>query len=89
MAIRKVVSIHGSVQGVGFRWAAQAEAERLGVAGSARNLLDGSVEVVVEGEPEAVESMLGWLQQGPSSASVAGAEVVDHEPEGITGFTIH
>ncbi len=89
MAIRRVVTVHGSVQGVGFRWAAKTEADRLGVAGSARNLLDGSVEVVVEGEEAAVERMLGWLQRGPSSASVTGADQVEQEPQGTTGFAIH
>lgn len=87
--MRKVVTVHGTVQGVGFRWAAKEEADRLGVAGVARNLLDGSVEVVVEGEDAAVDEMLGWLQQGPSSASVTGADAVDQEPQGSDGFVVH
>ncbi|MFC7430882.1 MULTISPECIES: acylphosphatase [unclassified Agrococcus] len=89
MTTRRVVTVHGSVQGVGFRWAAKQEADRLGVAGSARNLLDGSVEVVVEGDDDAVERMLAWLQHGPASATVAGAEQVEQEPQGTTGFAIH
>lgn len=89
MTMRKVVTVHGTVQGVGFRWAAKAEADRLGVAGTARNLLDGSVQVVVEGDDDAVDEMLGWLQQGPSSASVSGADAVDQEPQGSSGFVIH
>lgn len=89
MTMRKVVTVHGTVQGVGFRWAARAEAERLGVAGTARNLLDGSVEVVVEGDDAAVDEMLGWLQQGPSTASVTGADAVDQEPQGASRFVIH
>ncbi|MFM2475507.1 acylphosphatase, partial [Burkholderia cenocepacia] len=89
MTMRKVVTVHGTVQGVGFRWAAKAEAERLGVGGTARNLLDGSVEVVVEGDEAAVDEMLGWLQQGPTSASVTGADAVDQEPQGASEFVIH
>lgn len=89
MTIRRLVTVHGTVQGVGFRWAAKGEADRLGVAGSARNLLDGSVEVAVEGEVDAVEQMLGWLQRGPSSASVTGADDVEQAPQGATAFTIH
>ena len=82
------MTVHGTVQGVGFRWAAKEEADRLGVAGTARNLLDGSVEVVVEGDDAAVDEMLGWLQQGPPSASVTGANEVTQDPQGASGFTI-
>ena len=60
-----------------------------GVAGTARNLLDGSVEVVIEGDDPVVDEMLGWLQQGPSSASVTGADAVDQPPQGADGFVIH
>ncbi|WP_144719073.1 acylphosphatase [Agrococcus jejuensis] len=88
MAKRAVVRVHGTVQGVGFRWAARDEAQRLGVAGSARNLLDGSVEVVVEGDDAAVDDMLGWLRQGPPSASVTGIDAVAEEPHGASGFVI-
>ena len=80
--------MHGSVQGVGFRWAANAEAERLGVAGSARNRFDGTVEAEVEGEPDAVAAMAEWLSHGPSSARVDRVDVDELEPRGDTGFRI-
>ncbi|MET4099575.1 acylphosphatase [Agrococcus sp. UYP10] len=80
--------MHGSVQGVGFRWAANAEAERLGVAGSARNRFDGTVEAEVEGAPDAVAAMADWLGHGPSSARVDRVDVDELEPRGDTGFRI-
>ena len=89
MTTRRVCTVHGTVQGVGFRWAARAEADRLGVVGSARNLVDGSVEVVVEGDDAAVEAMLAWLRHGPPSAAVARLDVAEDAPRGAAGFTIH
>ena len=86
--IRRRFVVHGSVQGVGFRWAAIAEAERLGVAGSVRNRFDGTVEAEVEGEPDAVAAMAEWLSHGPSSARVDRVDVDELEPRGDTGFRI-
>ncbi|WP_312948929.1 acylphosphatase [Superficieibacter sp.] len=63
--------VHGRVQGVGFRYTTQHEAQKLGLTGYARNLDDGSVEVVACGEGEQVEKLLAWLKAGgPRSASV-------------------
>ena len=89
MTTRRVATVHGTVQGVGFRWAARIEADRLGVAGSARNLVDGSVEVVAEGDEAAVDAMLAWLRHGPRSATVARVDVAEDAPRGAHGFTIH
>ncbi len=69
MSIRKRAIVSGIVQGVGFRYSAVAEAERLGVAGWVRNRADGSVEAEVEGEPEAVGRMLDWLRRGTARRS--------------------
>lgn len=80
--------MHGVVQGVGFRYLARAEAERLGVVGFVRNLPDGSVEAEVEGEPDAVGRMLDWLRDGPSGARVDRIEVHDAEPVGEDRFRI-
>ena len=49
----------GDVQGVGFRWAAQGEAERLGVVGRVRNRTDGAVEVVAQGDRSALDAFQG------------------------------
>ena len=68
--LRFVVS--GRVQGVFFRASARAEATRLGLAGSARNLDDGRVEVVAIGPDAALDALERWLWQGPPSARVEG-----------------
>lgn len=86
--IRRIVRVHGSVQGVGFRMDAAREAARLGAAGTVRNLWDGTVEADVEGTPEVVEAMLDHLRQGPSSARVDGIDVHRETPRGRTGFRI-
>jgi acylphosphatase len=84
---RRVV-VAGRVQGVGFRWSAQREAQRLGVTGWVRNRPDGSVETVIEGPEPAVESMVRWLHRGPSSAAITSIEVVAEEPSGAGSFVI-
>lgn len=67
----KIAWVHGMVQGVGFRYSTQHEAQRLGLTGYARNLEDGSVEVLACGESDKVEELLAWLQAGgPRSARV-------------------
>jgi acylphosphatase len=66
--VRFVVS--GRVQGVFFRASTRAEALRLGLAGSARNLADGSVEVIASGSDEALNELERWLWQGPPAAHV-------------------
>ncbi len=60
--------VHGMVQGVGFRYSTQHEAQRLGLTGYARNLDDGSVEVVACGEAENVDKLVAWLKAGGRAA---------------------
>ena len=86
--IRKLVTVRGQVQGVGFRWSAQAEAERLGLAGYARNLPDGTVQAELEGPEAAVQRMLEWLHHGPRHARVEAVEVTDVDPTGERRFLI-
>ncbi|WP_348788341.1 acylphosphatase [Leifsonia sp. NPDC080035] len=88
LVIRKRAIVTGQVQGVGFRWSAREEAHRLGVAGWARNRADGSVEVEVEGEPDAVERMLDWLRTGPPGSGVDTVEVADATVDGDDEFRI-
>lgn len=87
-AIRRIVRVSGRVQGVGFRWATQSRARELGVLGTVRNLLDGTVEADVEGDPRAVEEMLAWLAHGPSTARVTGTDVREAEPRGAREFEV-
>lgn len=63
--------ITGRVQGVGFRYALQREAASCGVTGWVRNRTDGSVEALVQGPPEAVESLIEWARRGPPGSRVA------------------
>jgi acylphosphatase len=79
---RAHVWIQGSVQGVGFRFAAQWEAQRLSLGGWVRNLPDGRVEAVLEGEKSAVHRMLEWCRRGPSGAWVTHVEERQEQPTG-------
>ena len=84
--IRRRLVVHGRVQGVGFRWAIVRAAESRGVAGWAANRADGTVEAVLEGEPDAVESVERLAREGPRGARVEQVEVIEEEPEGLRGF---
>jgi acylphosphatase len=86
--IRRRVVARGRVQGVFFRDTARRKAEQRRVSGWARNRRDGSIEAVFEGEPEAVESMVAFMREGPRGAVVDSVEVADEAPEGMTGFSI-
>ena len=66
--------IHGRVQGIGYRYATQTEAIRLGLTGWVRNLPDGRVEAFFEGPRDGIESMLEWCGSGPRLARVDGVE---------------
>lgn len=68
VARRFIVS--GKVQGVFFRATTARMAEQLGVRGWARNLADGSVEVLALGNAESLETLTGWLRKGPPHARV-------------------
>jgi acylphosphatase len=86
--IRKRVVVHGRVQGVFFRDTARRMAEQRGLAGWARNVPDGTVEAVFEGEPEAVERLVAFCREGPRGAAVERVEICDEEPEGVRGFSV-
>jgi acylphosphatase len=66
--------VSGMVQGVGFRWFVARHARLLGLRGYARNLPNGSVEVVVDGPEELVPQLERLLHAGPASAQVKGVE---------------
>ena len=86
---RAHVLLAGQVQGVGFRYATADEAERLGLTGWVRNLDNGQVEAVFEGEAAAVDAMLEWCQAGPPGSWVRDVKVRrDEPPEGFRRFEI-
>ena len=86
--IRRRVVISGRVQGVGFRWSCRRTAEALGVAGWCRNLPDGRVEAVFEGDRTAVEGAVAWARGGPPSAIVTSFDVTPETPRGERGFAL-
>jgi acylphosphatase len=68
------ITVSGTVQGVFFRANAVSVATKLGLKGFVRNLPDGSVEIVAEGEKELLEKLLEWCSHGPEGASVTKTE---------------
>ncbi|MDJ0324547.1 acylphosphatase [Cryobacterium sp. PH31-AA6] len=86
--MRRRAVVRGVVQAVGFRYYAQAEARRLGLAGFVRNRRDGAVEAEAEGDAAAVSAMLDWLAHGPPSAVVHSVETSELEPLGEAEFRI-
>lgn len=71
------VFISGKVQGVFFRAYTEEEANKLGVKGWVRNLPDGRVEAVFEGEDEAVDKMVAWCYKGSPYSKVTHVEVIE------------
>jgi acylphosphatase len=84
---RRIV-VHGRVQGVFFRDSTRQRASAAGVAGWVCNRADGAVEAVLEGPPDAVQSVLAFLRDGPPQAHVDRVEVDEQEPEGLSGFSV-
>lgn len=89
MRLARRYLIGGRVQGVGFRFFTDRAAAREGLHGWVRNLPDGRVEIVVEGEAAALERFERHIRHGPPGARVEGVEVDETPPSGRgTGFEI-
>ena len=82
------VYVSGQVQGVFFRGTTRDDAQEKGVDGWVKNLDDGRVEAVFEGDPDAVDEMVDFCYEGSEMASVSTVEVTEEEPEGIDDFRI-
>ena len=80
--------VSGKVQGVYYRQSTENEAERLDLDGWVRNLDDGRVEVLIEGDEEPVRALAAWLEQGPEAAEVTSVELEELTPQGIVGFIV-
>jgi acylphosphatase len=85
---RAHVFISGRVQGVWFRASTKDRADELSLRGWVRNLPDGRVEAVFEGDDRAVEEMVEWCRHGPPMARVDGIEISYEKPQGETSFRI-
>ena len=82
------VTVTGRVQGVSFRWYAEQEAARLGVAGWVANEPDGTVAGHFEGDAAAVDALVAWCRTGPRLAHVQRVDVRPSADEGGSAFTI-
>lgn len=87
--VTRRLAISGTVQGVGYRYAMQREATRLGITGWVRNRADGSVEALVHGDAQAVEALISWARTGPPAARVQKVLVSPATPGADTsGFEL-
>ncbi len=87
--VARRLRIHGRVQGVWFRESMRLEAEALGLAGWVRNRMDGSVEALVQGTPEAVRAMSVWARRGPDQAEVTRVDETEETTGAYAGFEKH
>ena len=88
MTKRAHLFVSGRVQGVFFRVDTQREARSLGLVGGVRNLPDGRVEIVAQGDAEAVRALVEWSHLGPVRAEVASVDINWEETHLIDGFSI-
>jgi len=79
--LAKTYRVRGRVQGVGFRWFVEREAQMLGIAGWVRNRSDGTVEVLAQGTREQLFTLRSKLQQGPRASRVDDVEEVESEAQ--------
>jgi acylphosphatase len=86
--IRNVAVISGHVQGVGYRYFVRGLAQSAGLTGSATNLPDGRVEVVVEGDEAAVRSLVAALDGPEAPGTVSAVDVRDDAVRGVQSFTV-
>ncbi len=89
MKTRVRILVSGKVQGVFFRKSTKNKAQELDITGWVRNLDDGRVEAVFEGEKEKVEKMVEWARKGPDYAEIKDIKITPEEYTGeFSGFTV-
>ena len=89
MRKRLICTIHGRVQGMGFRWSVRELAAKLGVTGYVHNGEDGGVHVVAEGAEETLEELRAFCYRGPDGAKITGVDVAEEPATGeFTHFEI-
>ncbi len=82
------IIVTGRVQGVGFRYFTVRCANNLGLRGWVRNLPDGGVEAVIQGQDDSIEQMIELLQEGPRASIVTDLKIEEIEQEEFSGFTM-
>ncbi len=80
--------LSGKVQGVFFRHNTKKKADELGLKGYAKNLPDGTVEVVAQGSQENLEELIAFIRKGPGIAQVTGIKSTHKQPENFGSFDI-
>jgi acylphosphatase len=85
---RKHVFVSGTVQGVYYRARTREQARERGVDGWVRNLDDGRVEAVFEGDAADVAAMVEWCHGGSPAATIDDVDVEEEAPAGIDGFQV-
>ena len=86
--VQKHIFISGRVQGVGFRAFIRREAAVLNIKGWAKNLADGRVETIIQGDKKKVSQMIAKLREGPSYAKVENLKINDEELTDFSDFKI-
>ena len=87
--VRVTATVTGRVQGVGFRYSTLHKARRLGLTGEAANRMDGSVQVIAEGDRQAVDSLLEWLQSRDAPGRVDHVDAIFTQATGeFSGFGV-
>jgi acylphosphatase len=86
--VRQHIWVSGRVHGVGYRVTCAQQARLLGISGWVRNIWDGRVEIVAEGDQDALDVLVEWCHQGPRAARVTGVKVELEPLEHLEGFGI-
>lgn len=82
------ISIHGMVQGVGFRFFAKNQARILGIKGFVKNMRDGTVYIEAEGNPVQLNEYIKACKKGPSSARVTNVETIEDKVKNFVHFDV-
>lgn len=82
------LTVSGSVQGVFFRDNTRRKALELGLMGYTKNLADGNVEVIAEGNENKINELIEFIKKGPGIAKVSGVKIKHKEPENFSNFEI-
>lgn len=82
------ITVHGRVQGVGFRYGLQATAESAGTRGWVRNRREGTVEALIAGDAAAVDEVIAWAHEGPPAARVERVAVTESAESPPEAFEI-